>query len=68
MYIHKVKITVLKNLLIFGENYLPHGVYLLEGGGGEMLYGQILFEHAVSLKGASLNFNVLILFKACPVP
>ena len=33
MSIPKVKIAVLKNLLIFGEKYLPQSVRLLEGGG-----------------------------------
>ena len=33
MSIPEVKITVLKNLLIFGEKYLPQSVRLLEGGG-----------------------------------
>ena len=33
MSIPKVKIAVLKNLLIFGEKYLPQSVRLLEGRG-----------------------------------
>jgi len=33
MSVPKVKIAVLKNLLIFGEKYLPQSVRLLEGGG-----------------------------------
>jgi len=33
MSIPKVKIAVLKNLLIFGEKYLPQSIRLLEGGG-----------------------------------
>ena len=55
MSIPKVKIAVLKNLLIFGEKYLPQSVRLLEGGGVESLFGRIPFEHAVSLYGASLR-------------
>ena len=55
MSIPKVKISVLKNLLIFGEKYLPQSVRLLEGGGVETLSGRIPFEHAVSLCGASLT-------------
>ena len=34
MSIPKVEIAVLKNLLIFGEKYLPQGIRLLERGGG----------------------------------
>ena len=52
--IPKVKIAVLKNLLIFGEKYLPQGIR-----GVETLFGQIPFEHAVSLPVASLNLNVV---------
>ena len=48
MSIPEVKITVLKNLLIFGEKYLPQSVRLLEGRGVETLFGRMLFEHAVS--------------------
>ena len=58
MSIPKVKIAVLKNLLIFGEKYLPQSVRLLEGGGVESLFGRIPFEHAVSLYGASLRGGV----------
>ena len=36
MSIPKVKITVLKNLLIFGEKYLPQSVNLLGAGGPGM--------------------------------
>ena len=63
MSIPKVKIAVLKNLLIFGEKYLPQSVRLLEGGGVETLFGRIPFEHASSLCGASLirvNFSIQI--------
>ena len=52
--IPKVKIAVLKNLLIFGEKYLPQSVRLLEGGGVETLSGRMPFEHAFFLHGASL--------------
>ena len=55
MSIPKVKIAVLKNLLIFGEKYLPQSGRLLEGGGVETLFGRIPFEHASSLCGASLT-------------
>ena len=55
MSIPKVEIAVLKNLLIFGEKYLPQSVRLLEGGGVETLFGRIPFEHASSLCGASLS-------------
>ena len=55
--IPKVKIAVLKNLLIFGEKYLPQSVRLLEGGGVETLFGRIPFEHGLSLPGASLKEN-----------
>ena len=34
MSISKVKIAVLKNLLIFGEKYLPQSIRLFEGGEG----------------------------------
>ena len=61
MSIPKVKIAVLKNLLIFGEKYLPQSVRLLEGGGVESLFGRIPFEHASSLCGASLTVQS----KAC---
>ena len=54
MSIPKVKIAVLKNLLIFGEKYLPQSVRLLEGG-VETLFGRMPFEHALSLHGASLK-------------
>ena len=59
MSIPKVKIDVLKNLLIFGEKYLPQSVRLLEGGGRgvETLFGRKPFEHAVSLFEASLITN-----------
>ena len=50
--ITKVKDAVLKQFFIFGENYLPHGVGLLEGGRVETLFG-LLFEHAVSARGPS---------------
>ena len=53
--ISKVKIAVLKNLLIFGEKYLPQSVRLLEGGGVETLFGRMPFEHGFSLHGASLS-------------
>ena len=43
--IPEVTIAVLKNLLIFGEKYLPQSVRLLEGGGVETLFGRIPFEH-----------------------
>ena len=59
MSIPKVKIAVLKNLLIFGEKYLPQSVRLLEGGGVETLFGRIPFEHASSLCGASLRALVV---------
>ena len=39
MSIPKVKIAVLKNLLIFGEKYLPQSVRLLEGGVNRYLAG-----------------------------
>ena len=55
MSIPKVKIAVLKNLLIFGEKYLPQSVRLLEGGGVETLSGRMPFEHAFFLRGASLT-------------
>ena len=55
MSILKVKTAVLKNLLIFGEKYLPQSVRLLEGQGVETLFGRMPFEHAVSLCGASLT-------------
>ena len=59
MSISKVKIAVLKNLLIFGEKYLPQSVRLLEGGWGvETLFGRMPFEHAVSLSGASFSNNI----------
>ena len=62
MSIPKVKIAVLKNLLIFGEKYLPQSVHLLEGGWVEMLFGRMPFEHAVSFRGASLiGQQVLVL-------
>ena len=54
MSIAKVKFAVLKKLLIFGEKYLTQSVRLLEGG-VESLFGRILFEHALSLRGASLS-------------
>ena len=43
-----------KEFAIFGERYLRVG-----GGEGrvEMLFGQILFEYAVSLLGASLKVS-----------
>ena len=55
MSIPKVKIAVLKNLLIFGEKYLPQSLRLLEGGGVETLFGRMPFEHAFSLHGSSLT-------------
>ena len=55
MSIPKVKIAVLKNLLIFGKKYLPQSVRLLEGGGVETLFGNMPFEHALSLSGSSLT-------------
>merc|ERR1719285_1324188 len=61
--IPKVKIAVLKNLLIFGEKYLPQSVRLLEGWGVETLSGRIPFEHGVSLTGASLKSLNLLLLK-----
>ena len=72
MSIPKVKIAVLKNLLIFGEKYLPQSVRLLEGGAAEMLFGRIPFEHALSLPGASLmmigEFGFEINLSARPAP
>ena len=59
MSIPKVKIAVLKNLLIFGEKYLPQSVRLLEGGGVETLFGRMPFEHALSLHGASLTLPTI---------
>ena len=57
--IPNVKNAVLKNLLIFGQKSLPQSVRLLEpqveGRGVEMLFGKMPFEHAVSLRGASLT-------------
>ena len=53
--IPEVKIAVLKNLLIFGEKYLPQSVRLLEGGGVETLFGRIPFEHRFFLHGSSLS-------------
>ena len=45
-------------MLIFSKNYLLQTICLLQGWGGggevEMLFGQILFENAVTLQGASL--------------
>ena len=55
MSIPKVKIAVLKNLLIFGEKYLPQSVRLLEGGGVETLFGRIPLEHPLCFAGASLR-------------
>ena len=60
MSIPKVKIAVLKNLLIFGEKYLPQNVRLLEGGVVETLFGRMPFEHALSLHEASLTLTILI--------
>ena len=60
MSIPKVKIAVLKNLLIFGKKYLPQSVRLLEGRGVEMVFGKMPFEHAVSLRGASLSNQYLV--------
>ena len=60
----KVKIAVLKNLLIFGEKYLPQSVRLLEGGEGvETLFGRMPFEHAFSLHGSSLTQKATQVFK-----
>ena len=53
--IPKVKNAVLKDLVIFGQEYLPQSIRLLEGRGVEMLFGRMPFEHAVSLHGASLS-------------
>ena len=53
--IPKVKNAVLKNLLIFGEKYLPQSVRLLEGRGVEMLFGRMPVDYAISLCGASLT-------------
>ena len=61
MSIPKVKIAVLKNLLIFGEKYLPQSASLLEGRGVETLFGRMPFEHALSLPGASLTLDVLVI-------
>ena len=59
MSIAKVNIAALKNLLIFGDKYLPQSVCLLDGRKVEfqleMLFGRMPFEHAVSLRGASLS-------------
>ena len=56
--IPEVKIAVVKNLLIFGEKYLPQSVRLLEGRGVETLFGSMPFEHAVFLHGPSLSDSV----------
>ena len=60
IYIPKVKIAALKNLLIFGEKYLPQSVRLLEGRGVETLFGRMPFEHELSLHEASLTLTILI--------
>ena len=59
-HIHsQIKNAVFKNLLIFGKKYLPQSVRLLEGR-VEMLFGRMPFEHAVSLRGASLSNQYLV--------
>ena len=45
---------VLENVLIFGKKYVPQRLRLLEGGGGETLFRQILFECAIASPGSSL--------------
>ena len=60
MSIPKVKIAVLKNLLIFGEKYLPQSVRLLEGGGGGLK--RYLAEYRLNIDVFYMGLPLLCLY------